>query len=409
MKILFDARTTGPDGIGRYVRNLAQSIHNRLIKQPENPFELITRNYNLQNICDACNLDNSPHYSEAEIRNKGIIISQRNPDLIHCTDYRTPLENHGVPVVVTIHDIFRYTNPELCYSDDVFRKKYGESIFKEIKNISALVERKLSSVELASIQKLDSEHFRYYSGMLLWAIKSASTIITPTNTVKDEINKYFGQQSKIQVIPYGIDHVDKQTETVATLPSISLPTKYILYVGQYRSHKNVDKLINSFKLASERINDLHLVLVGPDFINNQEIDQFIKSLDIENKVDIFGSLNYENLRYVYENAVALVHLSRLEGFGLTPLEALSFGTPVIAADNRVLKEILRDEATYVDPENINEVVKKIISIASDPVDEIKKNKRVSYAATFTWDRTAEMTINVYNITLLDNKIHDDST
>lgn len=406
MKILFDARTTGPDGIGRYVRNLAQSIHNRLVTQPGNSFELITRNYNLKNICGTCNLDDSPHYSEDEIRNKSIIINQRNPDLIHCTDYRTPLENYGVPVVVTIHDIFRYTNPELCYSDDIFRKKYGESVFEEIKNISVLVERKLSSAELASIQKSDSEHFRYYSRMLLWAIKSTSTIITPTNAVKDEINKHFGQQSKIQVIPYGIDHVDRQTETVATLPSISLPAKYILYVGQYRSHKNVDKLIKSFKIALERINDLHLVLVGPDFINNQEIQQFIKSLNIENNVDIFGSLSYENLKYVYEGSYALVHLSRLEGFGLTPLEALSFGTPVIAANNPVLKEVLRDQATYVDPEDINEVAKEIISIISNPHAQDDKNKRVSYAATFTWNRAAEMTIDVYNKMLLENKTHD---
>lgn len=406
MKILFDARTTGPDGIGRYVRNLAQSIHNRLVKQTENSFELISRNYNLQNICDACNLDDSPHYSEAEIRNKGIIISQRNPDLIHCTDYRTPLDSHGVPVVVTIHDIFRYTNPELCYGDDLFRKKYGDSIFEEIKNISALIDQKLTADASTLIHKSDSEHFKYYSRMLWWAITSASTIITPTNAVKDEINKHFGQQSKIQVIPYGIDHIDRHTENVATLPSISLPNKYILYVGQNRSHKNVDKLIKSFKLVSERINDLHLVLVGPDFINNREIEQFIVSLDIENKVDVFGSLNYENLRYVYENAEALVHLSRLEGFGLTPLETLSFGTPVVAANNPVLKEVLRDHATYVDPENVMEVSKEIISIVTNPHDEDDKNNRVSYAATFTWNRAAEMTINVYNKTLLENKTHD---
>ena len=396
MKVLFDARTTGPDGIGRYVRNLAQSLNEKLKKTSGNTFELISRDFNLQDICDLCNIDDSPHYSLAEITNKSLLISKRKPNLMHCTDYRVPLEGGGTPIVVTIHDIFRYTDPTLCYDDETFKNKYGLQVFEEMKQVGAILGQKLSEQNLKDLNRTSSLHFIYYSRMLRWAINSASAIITPTEVVKNEIIQNFGLPDKIYVVPYGIDHIDKKTEIVKSQTFLSLPSKYILYVGQYRSHKNVDQLIMAFKNVEKLVDDLHLVLIGPDFIDNSKLDKFLESLNISKKVNRLGSLSYENLRTVYARSKALVHLSKLEGFGLTPLEALSCGATVIAAENPTLKEILNDFATYVDPMNIKEVSNAITTAIEAEVAEVEKDKRVKYSGTFTWSKAAEKTIGVYN-------------
>ena len=389
---MLDARIAGPDGIGRYTRNLTQAL-GKLMHQEENTLELISRNYDLQETCNHCSIDNSTHYSQDELKNKELFLYSRKPDIFHCMDYRVPFNSFGIPVVVTIHDIFRYTDPGLCYDDNVFIEKYGQSNFNDAREIINILSKKLNIQNTQKTLESNSVHFQYYSRMLAWAIESATAIITPTQVVKDEITKYFERSGNIFPVWHGINHLDHIRNAVSMSPNLDLPTKYILYVGQYRSHKNVDQVILSFKKASALLVDLHLVLAGTDFTNNTKLVTMLKSLGIENKVHVYGQISYDNLKTIYTNAMALVHLARLEGFGLPPLEALSCGTAVIAANNPTLKEVLQKHAVYVNYNDTNSVAKAIVEQSKNT--DHNRAEKIEYAKRFTWEKAAKKVLEIY--------------
>jgi glycosyltransferase involved in cell wall biosynthesis len=224
-----------------------------------------------------------------------------------------------------------------------------------------------------------------YKFVIKSAVKNSATIITPTNAVKEDIQKTFGdiRSDKIDVTYEGIREDIMKTPSRDDLKK-KLTKPFFLYVGNFYPHKNIKHLLEAFSQFTEKFD---LVLVGPN-------DFFAKKLQIKDSVRLFTNIETQDLVYLYKNAEALIHPSLYEGFGLPLLEATYFNLPVIASNIDVFKEILGDSYLSFDPQSPADIAEKIgrfvrdKSIVHPPTKEDLVNK-------FSFRKMTEQTLSIY--------------
>jgi glycosyltransferase involved in cell wall biosynthesis len=106
----------------------------------------------------------------------------------------------------------------------------------------------------------------------------------------------------------------------------------------------------------------------------------------------------ERLAQLYSQAAALVHPSLHEGFGLTPLEAMTTGTPVIAARSPGVTEVCGEAVLYADPHDPQDLAAKLTQVASDPALRADLGERGRRrAAEFSWARSARAHVEAYTL------------
>jgi glycosyltransferase involved in cell wall biosynthesis len=158
-----------------------------------------------------------------------------------------------------------------------------------------------------------------------------------------------------------------------------------LYIGRIAKYKGVLDIIRAYRIAKKKIPNLNLVLGGkPDF-SMQKIYQEWK----QKYADIFflGFVSDEELPIYYSMGDVFVTYSfASEGFGLTPIEAIACGTPVICSSIDAYKEVLQENAVFVPPKNPQKLAKEIILLLKD---DIRRNTLLENAQKFikryTWD------------------------
>ncbi|MEM7346185.1 MAG: glycosyltransferase family 1 protein [Chloroflexota bacterium] len=122
----------------------------------------------------------------------------------------------------------------------------------------------------------------------------------------------------------------------------------------------------------------------------------MKTLDLENHVAFLGRVPSEDLVYLYNAAHMLVHPSFYEGFGLTPLEAMTCGTPAIVSNTSALPEVVSDAAVLINPHDIEGLTVAMQEVLTD--EELRKDlisKGLKRAKHFSWDTAAAKTLEVY--------------
>lgn len=163
-----------------------------------------------------------------------------------------------------------------------------------------------------------------------------------------------------------------------------LKEKYILYVGNAHPHKNVESLI-----AAAEILKMKLVLIGNDSF-------FYPRLPKSKYVEVVGEVPNNKIADWYRGAIVFVSASKMEGFGIPPLEAMSVGCPVILSDIPIFHEICGNAAKYFDqnsPEDIARVIKETISDKKLLRDMIAKGYK--QVAKYSWKKCVEKTQKEY--------------
>lgn len=217
---------------------------------------------------------------------------------------------------------------------------------------------------------------------------SAKHIIAISQYTRRELQKiFFGSGKKISVIYNGVNNVceysPKMVEGVAQT--------FFLFVGVVKERKNVDNIIRGFEkfVSISRFNG-QLVIAGKSGGEyGAIIDRTIQDCSLQGKVRVTGFISDEELSYLYKNAIALVSPTRVEGFGMTTIEAMACGIPIISSNTEVSKEVVGDAGILVDPENPDEIANAMNIIYTDKDTRnnlIKRGKERS--ALFTWTKTA---------------------
>jgi glycosyltransferase involved in cell wall biosynthesis len=178
------------------------------------------------------------------------------------------------------------------------------------------------------------------------------------------------------------------TESVATRYGIVPP--YILYVGNFRPHKNLPRLIRAYADLSKSLRDTHqLVLAGGDREYRQTLEGLVRDLSIVDRVLFPGLIEDSHLPAVYSACALFVLPSLEEGFGLPALEAMACGAPVVAGNRAAIPEVVGKAGILVDPENVPAMTGAMAQVLSvGHLRETLRQSGLARALEFSSDRTS---------------------
>lgn len=209
-------------------------------------------------------------------------------------------------------------------------------------------------------------------------------------------------KSKINVI------YEAAAETYVPLPieptraavhgKFGLPERYILCVGTIEPRKNITGLLKAFHILQTHYGDKETVLAlagGTGWLYD-EVTQTVADLGLKDSVRFLGRVDDEWLHKLYVGARCHIHPAYYEGFGLPPLEAMACGTPTIVSNVSSLPEVVQDAALLVDPRNHEEIAVAMNRLLSDDALHAElRAKGLQRANSFSWQRAATETLNVY--------------
>lgn len=210
--------------------------------------------------------------------------------------------------------------------------------------------------------------------------KTSKEILTVSEFSKKEIIKYFKiPKHKITVIYNAANIIENKQEESSLIHN--LPTSFILAVSSMDPRKNLNRLIN----AMSTVSNCHLLIVG----GGNRVFGSCDLSKINNNVIFLGRVSDDDLSFLYRKAIAFVYPSLYEGFGIPPIEAMSYGCPVIVSDIEVLHEVCGDAAIYVNPYDENDIADKITLLyESVPLQEELRKKGLENVKRFSWEVSA---------------------
>src|SRR5205085_2468268 len=169
---------------------------------------------------------------------------------------------------------------------------------------------------------------------------------------------------------------------------------YSLHVGARAGYKNFAGLLSAFARAGASLAGASLCVVGPPFAPGEQ--RRIAELGLAGRVEHYGQVDDNHLAKLYRCSVALVYPSLYEGFGIPPVEAMSCGTAVVAANRSSIPEVVGDAALLFDPDSADELTEALILLARDPsARESLAARGRERARLFSWEDTASRTLAVY--------------
>jgi glycosyltransferase involved in cell wall biosynthesis len=223
-----------------------------------------------------------------------------------------------------------------------------------------------------------------FSYVLQNQIQKSKAIITPTHTVKEQLISLYGNtiSQKIAPIYEGVSY----RLLLEDGKGKRLDKPYLLYVGNFYPHKNVEFLIHAFTKSKSAFS---LVLAGPhDFF----LKRILNSLSDEEKkyIIVKEKQSLSELATLYTHAEALIHPSISEGFGLPIVEAMHFGIPIIASHIPVFQELLETSYYSFDPFQESSIVQAIHTFMEDKTKKINSLKK-----EFSFAEMTRKTVDLY--------------
>jgi glycosyltransferase involved in cell wall biosynthesis len=230
----------------------------------------------------------------------------------------------------------------------------------------------------------------YYASVVSAVCAGAARVITDDARTVGDLERFLGVRSdKVRVIPLGVDdayRADAEPERGER--------PYFLYVGNHRPHKDLATLFAAWEALEPQL-EADLYLTGPDDLE----PALRRPQRVAGSLRFLGGVSVERLRKLYAGAVALVHPSLCEGFGLPLLEAASVGARVIACADAI-PGTLRPYVDSFAPRDVRALTGLMANAAQNPVPAPEARR---FARTQTWDRCAERTAEVYREVLEENR------
>ena len=365
MRIAIDARKLRDFGIGTYVRNILRHLaridrttdYVVLCREEDRPFTAgLGENFRAVP-------ERSGPYSMREQVAIPMDLRREGADLFHAPHYvlppLTPCRS-----VVTIHDCIHLRFPQYLPS------RLG---------------------------------YAYARGSLWIAAHRSGHICTVSEASKRDILDYFRvPESKISVIYNAIDerfHEEPSDDEVTRVRErYQLNDPFILYAGNIKPHKNLERLIEAFHhMRRGELEHVKLLIIGDEISKYATLRRAVHRYKLHKHVRFFGFVPDATLAILYRLAGVFVFPSLYEGFGLPPLEAMASGTPVITSNVSSLPEVVGDAAVLIDPyqpEEIADAMQRVL------LDEGLRNdlraRGLARVRDFSWQRSATRVREIYD-------------
>ncbi len=222
-------------------------------------------------------------------------------------------------------------------------------------------------------------------------VKNARAVIAISEKTKSDLIDIYGlSANKIQVVYLGNSLFQQDNSNL----NIKLPEKYLLFVGTRNNYKNFERFIKASAEIMKDDQDLNIVCIGGGNFTEDETE-LLNSLGISTKVNQHNVTDAE-LYYAYQNAQAFIFPSLYEGFGIPIVEAFVAKCPLILSNSSCFPEIAGNAAVYFDPLDEDSIVTSIKRVIYDPeLQESLRAKGFERGQQFTWEKTAQQTLDVY--------------
>lgn len=269
------------------------------------------------------------------------------------------------------YNIFHQT-----YYDNMFSRKNTKRVVTVYDMIHEIYPEYFSSRDNTAKQK--KECFRYADGI----------ICISQSTKRDLLERYNIPEEKIAVSYLGNSlRIKPQSKSIIDSP-------YILYVGQRTGYKNFNLLLQAFAKSKHINENFKLVTFGGGRFDNKEIE-LMDSLRVTGKIEHYQGED-ALLATLYKYASTFVYPSLYEGFGIPPLEAMYYGTPVIVSNSSSIPEVVEDAGLYFEPTSVEDLTEKLNCILSD-LELRNRLVECGYQQEkkFSWDRCAKETMKFY--------------
>jgi glycosyltransferase involved in cell wall biosynthesis len=245
---------------------------------------------------------------------------------------------------------------------------------------------------------------RFHELGFIAAADRADAVVAPTAAAADEVATHTAiPRDRITAIHHGVDHAPATDDEVARVRSDTAigAAPYVVWVGTLEPRKNLGTLIEAFARFVARVDAPHrLVLVGPSGWLAGAEDAAARAAVLGDRVVFTGGVRRDELRALYRGADVLALPSRHEGFGLAVVEAMAQGTPVLASDLPVLREVGGDVARYVPVGDVDAWTEALGALLGD--DALRATLAaagIAHARAFTWERSARAHLEVYRAVL----------
>lgn len=226
----------------------------------------------------------------------------------------------------------------------------------------------------------------------LYAHRAAAIIADSEYTQRAIVDRLGVNRAKVTVIPVALGaEFTPQPFNQAVLHRYGITPPYILYVGNFKLHKNLPRLLHAFSRLSEKLQgNYQLVLAGGDQVHRPVIERVARGLGVAERVVFPGIIVDADLPGLYSGCTLFVLPSLVEGFGLPALEAMACGAPVAVADRAALPEVVGAAALLFDPEDEATITKAMVKVLSTPdLREDLRRRGLARAREFSQDRTTD--------------------
>lgn len=232
------------------------------------------------------------------------------------------------------------------------------------------------------------------------ACRCADRVIAVSEYTKQEIMHYYHTpESKIDVVYQGCDPVFSQEIEEGKLQEVKaryqLPDKFVLYVGSIEERKNLMLVAKAMAELNRRA-AIHVVAVGRRTAYVDQIQDFLKAQGIDHLFHFYHQVPYADLPAFYKWASTFAYPSRIEGFGIPLLEAISSGVPAIGCTGSCLEEAGGPNSIYVNPDDAKGMADAILRTCTDETlrqHMISEGKK--YALNFSDEKLSNDLMKVY--------------
>jgi glycosyltransferase involved in cell wall biosynthesis len=243
-----------------------------------------------------------------------------------------------------------------------------------------------------------------YARASLWvATHRSDRVLTVSEASKRDILRYFRvPERKIDVIYNAIDErfgePPEADEIERVRERYQLDGPFVLYAGNIKPHKNLERLIEAFHSLRRDggFDQVRLLIIGDEISKYATLRRAVHRHKLHKHVRFFGFVPDETLACLYRLASVFVFPSLYEGFGLPPLEAMASGTPVITSNVSSLPEVVGDAALLIDPYEPDSIAEAMRRVLTD--DALRRDlcaRGLARARQFSWDRSIRRVREIY--------------
>jgi glycosyltransferase involved in cell wall biosynthesis len=357
-------------GSGQYALNLWRELQRadidaRLLLPADAPQAVHAEAWPGQAACVA------PPHAALHGRARKIWWEQAGAELVHVPYFAAPLRQ-VVPYLVTVHDVIPLVLP--AYGGSAKMRAYLRFVTRAVRRAAlVLTDSEHSRGDIARVLQLPDERIRV-------APLAVAPLYQPATTDAD--------RAALQ----------------QTRERFDLRRPFVLNVGGFDERKRLPQLLRGFASALPSLPEPHdLVITGRPHTGNAALypplEPLIRELGIAEHVRLTGFVSEQDKRDLYRAAAVFAFVSEYEGFGLTPLEALACGAPVICSNRSSLPEVVGEAGLLIDPEP-EPVARALVAVLTD--EELRADlvaRAPRRAARFSWERTARLTLDAYESVL----------